>query len=148
VPVAVVMVTVTEDDGPAMVGTVTVQVDWSGQLVGATWPPKEATICPLALRKLAPVIVTIWPDPPAAGLSDERRGAPPVTAGVLVPGRGVVVVREPGALCPGVVADARCLPAPVAARLTAPWWAPREKARAMAEPTTRPESTTIETMSR
>jgi len=53
VPPAVVIVTRAEgspDDG----GTVTVHVFCAGQLVGATWPLKVATIWPLELRKLAP----------------------------------------------------------------------------------------------
>jgi hypothetical protein len=54
-PADVVTTTWTEPD-PGNNGTVTVQVLWTGHLVGATWPLKVATICPLELRKLAPAI--------------------------------------------------------------------------------------------
>ncbi len=42
VPPAVVIATCA--DGDVEAGTVTLQVFWAGQLVGATWPLKVATI--------------------------------------------------------------------------------------------------------
>ena len=55
VPLAVVIDTCAEDE-PDWGGTVTVQVFCAGQLVGAAWPLNVATIWPLELSKLAPVI--------------------------------------------------------------------------------------------
>jgi hypothetical protein len=52
VPLAVVMTTCA--DGPDICGTVTMHVFCAGQLVGATWPLKVATMWPLVLRKFAP----------------------------------------------------------------------------------------------
>ncbi len=54
VPAAVLIETWTED-APVIGGTVTVQVFWAGQLVGATSPLKVATICPSELRKFDPL---------------------------------------------------------------------------------------------
>ena len=59
IPESVVIVTNTEEGEPVTTGAVTVQLVWSEQLVGATCPPKRATICPSALRKLTPEITTV-----------------------------------------------------------------------------------------
>jgi hypothetical protein len=63
-------------DGAVDGGTVTVQVFWAGQLVGATCPLKVATIWPLVLRKLDPAIVTLCPAEPLEGLKDVITGGP------------------------------------------------------------------------
>ena len=52
------------------------QVFCAGQLVGATWPLKVATILPLVLKKLAPATITLWPAEPLAGLNEEITGGP------------------------------------------------------------------------
>ena len=70
------MVTTTWAEGAVDAGTVTVQVFWSGQLVGAACPLNVATMCPLPLKKLAPAIVTLWPAEPLEGLNDEITGGP------------------------------------------------------------------------
>lgn len=54
VPADVVIATGTVPDDGDPEGTVTVHVVWEGQLVGATWPPKVATICPSLLKKFDP----------------------------------------------------------------------------------------------
>jgi hypothetical protein len=55
---------------------VTVQMFCAGQLVGATWPLKVATIWPLVLKKLAPDTITLSPAEPLAGLNEEITGGP------------------------------------------------------------------------
>ena len=55
VPPAVVTTTCAVPD-PDEGGTVTLQVFWAGQLVGATWPLNVATIWPEELKKLDPAI--------------------------------------------------------------------------------------------
>jgi hypothetical protein len=54
VPLDVVIVTCADGE-PGEGGTVTVHVFGAGQLVGAAWPLKVATMLPL-LKKLAPAI--------------------------------------------------------------------------------------------
>jgi hypothetical protein len=61
VPESVVMVTGTEAAGPGSAGTTTVQVSWSGQVAGATWPSRSAVIWPDELKKFDPVTVTLCP---------------------------------------------------------------------------------------
>jgi hypothetical protein len=80
-------------------GTVTVQVLWAGQLVGATCPLKVATICPLVLRKLDPAIVTLCPADPLEGLKDEITGGPLGATAAVV---GVDVGGEVGVVVDGV----------------------------------------------
>jgi len=63
-------------EGEVDAGTVTVQVLWTGQLVGATCPLKVATMWPSVLKKLAPAIVMLWPAEPLEGLNDEITGGP------------------------------------------------------------------------
>ena len=63
-------------EGAVDAGTVTVQVLWAGQLVGATCPLNVATIWPLELKKLAPEMVTLCPADPLAGLNEEITGGP------------------------------------------------------------------------
>ena len=62
----------------------TVQVFCAGQLVGATWPLKVATIRPLVLKKLAPDTITVWPAEPLAGLNEEITGGPAGVAATVV----------------------------------------------------------------
>ena len=82
VPPEVVITTCAE--GEVDDGTVMVQVFCAGQLVGATWPLKVATILPLVLKKLEPATVTLWPAEPLEGSSEEMTGGPPgATAPVL-----------------------------------------------------------------
>ena len=61
------MVITTCAEGEVDDGTVTVQVFWAGQLVGATWPLKVATIWPLVLKKLAPATTIACPAEPLEG---------------------------------------------------------------------------------
>jgi hypothetical protein len=113
VPELVVMVTGVAVGGPVAEGTVTVHVDGAGQSVGATCPPKRATICPSELSRLVPDTTTDWPGTPVAGARDERTGAaapgPIVDAVVVVGGVvvGVVVVGAGAGAAdrPAVVAD-------------------------------------------
>jgi hypothetical protein len=93
VPPAVVIVT-WADDTPLIGGTVTVQVFWAGQLVGATWPLKLATIWPLELRKLDPATCTPCPAAAVGGEIEAMTGAPPGVAG------GVVEVVVVGGVAP------------------------------------------------
>ena len=65
-------------------GTVTLQVFWAGQLVGATWPLNVATIWPLELRKLDPATTMACPADPLAGESEEMTGGPPAAGTVVV----------------------------------------------------------------
>ncbi len=78
VPPAVVIATCAEEEVDA--GTVTLQVFWAGQLVGATSPLNVATIWPLELRKLDPATTMACPAEPLAGESEEMTGGPPATA--------------------------------------------------------------------
>jgi hypothetical protein len=75
VPELVVMVTGMDVGEPVGEGTVTVQVEGVGQSVGATCPPKRATIDPSELRRLVPDTATAWPATPVAGARDESTGA-------------------------------------------------------------------------
>jgi hypothetical protein len=82
VPPEVVITTCAE--GEVEEGTVMVQVFSAGQLVGATWPLKVATISPLVLKKLAPATVTLWPAEPLEGSSEEINGGPPGATATVV----------------------------------------------------------------
>ena len=107
------------------------QVVASGQLVEADWPSNRATIWPVELRKLVPVMVTVCPVPPDDGLSEVRTGAPPAEGPVVVVPAVVVVVDLRGAVV-GTVPDRRAgAPDP-----GVPWpaW---ERPRAMAAATRR-----------
>lgn len=81
-------------------GTVTVQVFWAGQLVGATCPLNVATTCPSLLKKFAPVIVTLWPAEPLEGLNDEITGGPLGATATVV--EVEVVDEDEGAVEPAV----------------------------------------------
>lgn len=82
VPPAVVIVTWAERE-PLMGGTVTVHAFGAGQLVGATWPLKVATICPLELRKLDPATSMPCPALPLAGEREAITGGPAATGGAV-----------------------------------------------------------------
>jgi len=78
VPACVVRVTGTLVCDTGAGGTVKVHVDWLGQLVCASTPPKYAWMSPLLLKNPMPVATTLCPACPVDGLSDESTGGPPV----------------------------------------------------------------------
>lgn len=71
-------------EGEGDAGTVTLQVFWAGQLVGATWPLNVATIWPLELKKLDPATTMACPAAPLAGESEEMTGGPPAAGAAVV----------------------------------------------------------------
>ena len=87
VPVDVVIVTWAAGP-PGGAGTVSVQVPWVGQLVGAACPLNAPTIWPLELRKLFPTTTICCPGDPLAGASEVMTGTPLAGLGT---GAGVVV---------------------------------------------------------
>ncbi len=94
------MVTTTWAEGEVDAGTVTVQVFWAGQLVGATCPLNVATMCPSVLKKFAPEIVMLWPAEPLEGLNDEITGGPLGATATVV--EVEVVDEDGGAVEPAV----------------------------------------------
>ena len=71
VPASVVTVTCTR---PAPGGATAEQEVWLAQEVGATWPPKWASTCPSVLKRLLPLICTLWPAGPEEGLIETMVG--------------------------------------------------------------------------
>jgi uncharacterized protein YndB with AHSA1/START domain len=88
VPASVSMVRDTSPGGPDRAGTVTMHDVSVGQLVGASWPWKNAWTRPSGLNRLAPDTVTTCPATPLTGARDSTVGRLPTTAGGLEPEDG------------------------------------------------------------